>query len=153
MVCLRKLFWERSVPCQERPWEDKFPELKRVMRHLVDTGMDALPLSAHPSGDGRARPGGISPSGGAVSASDDFANRHVWERVTGFGSCIQRSSQMHCICTEKVKFLHLVRHKASKTTVAVGSACVKRFVGEAAGKEAARAESQMDWQRKASEGT
>ena len=140
------LFWERAVPCQERPWEDKFPELKRVMRHLVDTGMDNLPLSARAAASGD----GTSPA----AASDDFGNPQVWERAGGFGSCIFRAEgRMHCICTEKVKYLHLVRHKASKTTVAVGSACVKRFVGEAAGREAAKAESQMDWQRKASEGS
>ena len=122
-----RFFWQRAVPCQERPWDDKFPELQRMMRLLLETGS---------TGD----------------ASDtDFSDRNSWERF-GLGGVISGRG-CHCICTERVKHLHLVRHKHSRTLVAVGSQCVRRFIGEAAGKEAVRAESKAEWQEKASAGT
>jgi|EP01046_Picozoa_sp_COSAG06_P033540 hypothetical protein len=122
-----RFFWQRAVPCQERPWDDKFPELQRMMRLLLETGS---------TGD----------------ASDtDFSDRNSWERF-GLGGVISGRGG-HCMCTERVKHLHLVRHKQSRTLVAVGSQCVRRFIGEAAGKEAVRAESKAEWQEKASAGT
>ena len=118
--CLAGQFWQRALPCTVVAWDDKKPELKRQLRNLLDT-----------------------PDNVSCGFDAGAADPKEWRVASGFGACVEKrhGQCMHCLCTEPVGHLHLVQHKPSGTTVAVGSSCVRHFAGDAAYKDALRAES------------
>jgi hypothetical protein len=57
-------------------------------------------------------------------------NPIIFTRTRNTSVLVRAAGGGQCMCTEHVKHLHLVQHLASKTTVAVGSSCLRRFAGE-----------------------